>query len=94
MLFRSAGTDRSTKRLEVQLDATVSDDGLPVLYGRVTCRWSVVSGPGSAKFADPDVPYSSLVHPMWSTHYGTYDHLARVKEWSLTGGADGDGGGA
>ena len=47
-----------------------------------------------AKFADPDVPYSSLVHPMWSTHYGTYDHLARVKEWSLTGGADGDGGGA
>jgi len=25
---------------------------------------------------------------MWTTHYGTYDHLARVKEWSLTGGAD------
>ena len=47
-----------------------------------------------AKFADPKVPYHSLVHPMWSTHYGTYDHLARVKEWSLTGGADSDGGGA
>jgi hypothetical protein len=28
---------------------------------------------------------------MWSTHYGDYDHLARVKEWSLTGGADGGG---
>jgi hypothetical protein len=25
---------------------------------------------------------------MWKTHYGDYDHLARVKEWSLTGGAD------
>jgi ATP-dependent helicase/nuclease subunit B len=45
-----------------------------------------------ARFADPNVPYHSLVHPMWSTHYGTYDHLARVKEWSLTGGADVDGG--
>jgi ATP-dependent helicase/nuclease subunit B len=46
-----------------------------------------------AKFADPSTPYHSLVHPMWSTHYGTYDHLARVQEWSLTGGArdDGDG---
>ena len=31
-------------------------------------------------------PYRSLVHPMWTTHYGDYDHLARVKEWSATGG--------
>jgi hypothetical protein len=23
---------------------------------------------------------------MWRTHYGDYDHLARVKEWSATGG--------
>jgi ATP-dependent helicase/nuclease subunit B len=40
------------------------------------------------EFADPAKPYNSLLHPMWSNHYGTYDHLARVKEWSLTGGAD------
>lgn len=34
-------------------------------------------------------PYSSLVSPMWKgRRYGDYDHLARVKEWSLTGGAD------
>jgi ATP-dependent helicase/nuclease subunit B len=38
------------------------------------------------KFANPETPYLSLVHPMWATHYGDYDHLARVKEWSLTGG--------
>jgi ATP-dependent helicase/nuclease subunit B len=38
------------------------------------------------KFADADTPYRSLVHPMWTTHYGDYDHLARVKEWSATGG--------
>jgi ATP-dependent helicase/nuclease subunit B len=38
-----------------------------------------------AKFAQADTPYYSLVHPMWTTHYGDYDHLARVKEWSLAG---------
>ncbi|MBX9845553.1 MAG: double-strand break repair protein AddB, partial [Xanthobacteraceae bacterium] len=35
------------------------------------------------KFSDPATPYYSLVHPMWSKRYGTYDHLARVQEWSL-----------
>ncbi|HXD46279.1 MAG TPA: double-strand break repair protein AddB [Pseudolabrys sp.] len=44
-----------------------------------------------AQFADPAKPYYSLLHPMWSTHYGTYDHLARVQEWSLVGGSK-DGG--
>ncbi len=44
------------------------------------------------KFEDEKTPYLSLVHPMWSNHYGDYDHLARVKEWSLSGGGD-DGGG-
>jgi ATP-dependent helicase/nuclease subunit B len=38
------------------------------------------------RFADCETPYRSLVHPMWRTQYGDYDHLARVKEWSLTGG--------
>jgi ATP-dependent helicase/nuclease subunit B len=42
----------------------------------------------AAIFEDESTPYLSLVHPMWKTHYGVYDHLARVKEWSLTGGAD------
>jgi ATP-dependent helicase/nuclease subunit B len=40
----------------------------------------------AAKFEDASTPYLSLVHPMWKTHYGDYDHLARVKEWSATGG--------
>jgi ATP-dependent helicase/nuclease subunit B len=38
------------------------------------------------RFDDANEPYRSLVHPMWTTHYGDYDHLARVKEWSATGG--------
>jgi ATP-dependent helicase/nuclease subunit B len=42
------------------------------------------------RFADDDEPYRSLVHPMWKARYGDYDHLARVKEWSSTGGAEDD----
>ncbi len=45
------------------------------------------------RFDDDNVPYRSLVHPMWTTYYGDYDHLARVKEWSSTGGEIDDGGG-
>jgi ATP-dependent helicase/nuclease subunit B len=42
----------------------------------------------AAAFEDEATPYLSLVHPMWKARYGDYDHLARVKEWSLTGGAE------
>jgi len=45
------------------------------------------------RFDDETVPYRSLVHPMWRTHYGDYDHLARVKEWSRSGGEIDDVGG-
>ena len=38
------------------------------------------------RFDDDNEPYRSLVNPMWATRYGDYDHLARVKEWSASGG--------
>ena len=41
-------------------------------------------------FDDDMTSYRSLVHPMWRTHYGDYDHLARVKEWSNSGGVTDD----
>jgi ATP-dependent helicase/nuclease subunit B len=40
------------------------------------------------RFEDQATPYRSLVLSMWSDRYGTYDDLARVKEWSLAGGAE------
>jgi ATP-dependent helicase/nuclease subunit B len=50
------------------------------------------------RFHDDEAPYRSLVHPMWTNHYGEYDHLARVREWSASGGVlddvPGTGGGA
>jgi len=40
-------------------------------------------------FEDETMPYRSLVLSMWKNRYGTYDDLARVKEWSATGGPGG-----
>ena len=46
------------------------------------------------RFDDENEPYRSLVHPRWKARYGDYDHLARVKEWSSTGGVEDDLGGS
>jgi ATP-dependent helicase/nuclease subunit B len=38
------------------------------------------------KFENEDTAYTSLSLSMWSNRYGPYDDLARIKEWSATGG--------
>jgi ATP-dependent helicase/nuclease subunit B len=43
------------------------------------------------RFEDEAQGYASLVHPQFRKCYGDYDHLARVKEWSATGGEIEDG---
>ena len=37
-------------------------------------------------FENEAEPYSSLNLPMWTNRYGSYDDLARIKEWSAAGG--------
>ena len=37
-------------------------------------------------FEDENQPYTSLNLSMWANRYGTYDDLARIKEWSAAGG--------
>jgi ATP-dependent helicase/nuclease subunit B len=39
----------------------------------------------AARFEDEAQPYLSLVVPQWKARYGAYDHLARVKEWTVAG---------
>jgi ATP-dependent helicase/nuclease subunit B len=45
-----------------------------------------------ARFEGVDTPYQSFVRPQWvGRTYSDYDHLARVKEWSASGGeSEGD----
>jgi ATP-dependent helicase/nuclease subunit B len=40
------------------------------------------------KFENEAQGYTSLSLSMWSNRYGTYDDLARIKEWSAAGGID------
>jgi len=37
-------------------------------------------------FENEAEPYHSLNLPMWTNRYGSYDDLARIKEWSAAGG--------
>ena len=37
-------------------------------------------------FENENQAYTSLNLSMWSNRYGTYDDLARIKEWSAAGG--------
>ena len=38
------------------------------------------------KFENENEPYTSLNLSMWANRYGSYDDLARIKEWSAAGG--------
>lgn len=38
------------------------------------------------QFAKAETPYLPRPYPKFARNYGEYDHLARVKEWSATGG--------
>jgi ATP-dependent helicase/nuclease subunit B len=40
------------------------------------------------RYADQETPYRSVPRPKWRLRYGRYDHLARIKEWSDSSGAD------
>jgi ATP-dependent helicase/nuclease subunit B len=39
----------------------------------------------ATRFEDEQQPYLPLILTMWKTRYGAFDHLARVKEWSVGG---------
>ena len=44
----------------------------------------------ATRFEDEQQPYLPLVLSMWKSRYGSYDHLARVMEWSV--GSEDDAG--
>lgn len=41
-----------------------------------------------AAFADAEQPYHPIPRPKWRLRYGRYDQLARIAEWSASGGED------
>ena len=39
-------------------------------------------------FDNERTPFRARPRPMWALRFGDYDHLARLKEWSASGGED------
>ncbi len=69
-----------------ELKPIVWDQSTPDLESAIALRR--LSGVVAA-FEDEEMPYRSRERPMFMRRGGgDYDHLARVKEWSLSGGAD------
>ncbi|CAN5299365.1 double-strand break repair protein AddB [soil metagenome] len=63
---------------EAQLPDDAADDALRELTALIR------------RFENEDEAYRSVVLTMWANRYGTYDDLARVKEWSASGISGGD----
>ncbi|HVY56573.1 MAG TPA: double-strand break repair protein AddB [Xanthobacteraceae bacterium] len=75
---RLTGGDEAGKVCPVEFKGTTPDAAADDALARLADL--------ARTFEDEATPYRSLVLPMWKNRYGTYDDLARVKEWSLTGG--------
>jgi hypothetical protein len=53
----AAGDNQSIKiPATAQLSGVVTDDGLPTSPGQVTSSWSMISGPGTVTFVNPNSP--------------------------------------
>jgi ATP-dependent helicase/nuclease subunit B len=74
-----SGGEPAGDPLPVQLKEKTADEAADHALAKLTEL--------AARFDDETTPYRSLVLPMWTNRYGTYDDLARVKEWSTTGDA-------
>jgi hypothetical protein len=93
-----AGPDLAvTLPAAASLDGTVTDDGLPDPPGAITTAWSLVSGPGTVTFADPNAVDTTASF----SGTGTYDLRLSADDGggvasdtvAVTVSGDGEGGG-
>ncbi len=74
----SGGNPAGAEAIVKLKDRTSPDDAADAALGELKAL--------VMRFEDESTPYRPLVLSMWSNRYGAYDDLARVKEWSLSGG--------
>jgi len=85
MYVRLSGNNPAGQSMPVELNASKNDDQSPdkaADYARAKLEELIKI------FDNDEQPYKSLVLPMWSYEYGSYDDLARIKEWSAGGHGD------
>ncbi len=66
--------------LPVKFEDTTPDIEADTALARLT---ALIKG-----FDNDSQAYLSVPIPMWQLEYGDYDHLARIKEWSASGGGE------
>lgn len=81
-----SGNDPAGEEMSVELKRRTSDPPLPPDDGADEARQKLEAL--VTAFEDEDMPYRPLVLSMWRARYGTYDNLARVKEWAANGGVE------
>ncbi len=79
---RLHGGDPAGKEQPIKLDGVTVDGAADAALAKLS---ELV-----ARFDDDDMPYRPLILSMWAKRYGTYDELARVKEWALAGNFEGE----
>lgn len=80
-ITRPAGTQSGVPEgVGVVLAASVSDDGFPTVPGAVTVAWTLLSGPGTAAFADSAAAETTV---LFSTA-GTYELRLSANDGELT----------
>jgi ATP-dependent helicase/nuclease subunit B len=85
MYVRLSGNNPAGQSIPVELNASKNDDQSPdkaADHARTKLEELIKI------FDNEEQPYKSLVLPMWSYEYGSYDDLARIKEWSAGGHGD------
>lgn len=81
---RLSGNNPPGEERNVQLKVNKGDEPIPPDTAAAEARAKLEAL--IRAFEDENQPYTSLNLPMWTNRYGTYDDLARIKEWSAAGG--------
>ena len=72
--WRVSGGEEAGKIIDVAKGAAeeLANDALEGLTGRI------------AEFANPETPYIARPYPAFAPKYSDYEHLSRVREWSVS----------
>jgi ATP-dependent helicase/nuclease subunit B len=81
---RLSGNNPPGEQKSLELKINKGDTPQPPDVAATEARWKLEAL--IRAFENEDQAYTSLNLSMWSNRYGSYDDLARIKEWSAAGG--------
>jgi ATP-dependent helicase/nuclease subunit B len=85
-LYLKLGGGDGGKKIELDWTKTKSKELFADVVARHRCELEVLLN----QFRSRETPYLPRPFPKYASKFSDYDHLARVKEWSATGGTAGE----